>query len=180
MIIRRFLRTAAATLAVAIVALSALQLHARGTSLPEATAPDKNPDKDIVEVAVESDFSTLVAAVQAAGLVETLKSSGPFTVFAPTDEAFSRLPAGTLENLLKPEHRDQLAAVLSYHVVPGALTAAEVAGLASATTVQGAPVAIRSEGGSVQINGATVSQADVMASNGVIHVIDAVLLPPQN
>jgi uncharacterized surface protein with fasciclin (FAS1) repeats len=111
-------------------------------------------------------------------LVDTLKGEGPFTVFAPTDEAFAALPEGTVENLLRPENRDQLVAVLTYHVVSGDVRAADVAGLTEATTVQGGALAIDTSNG-VRINDATVTQADVVCSNGVIHVIDKVLLPPQ-
>src|SRR5215208_2116376 len=130
---------------------------------------------DIVDTAVAAKFNTLVAAVKAAGLVDTLKGDGPFTVFAPTDEAFAKLPAGTLEALLADPAK--LQAVLTYHVVPGRVTAADVATLSSATTVQGDPIAIDTSMG-VRVNDAHVTQADVMASNGVIHVIDTVLLPP--
>lgn len=134
---------------------------------------------DIVDTAVAAgSFSTLAAALQAAGLVDTLKGEGPFTVFAPTDEAFAALPEGTVENLLRPENRDQLVAVLTYHVVSGDVRAADVAGLTEATTVQGGTLAIDTSNG-VRINDATVTQADVVCSNGVIHVIDKVLLPPQ-
>ena len=134
---------------------------------------------DIVDTAVSAgSFNTLVAAVQAADLVETLKGEGPFTVFAPTDEAFAALPAGTVEELLKPENKDRLVAVLTYHVVPGKVMAADVAGISTATTVQGAEIAVQTQGGVVMINDATVVQADVAADNGVIHVIDKVILPP--
>ena len=133
---------------------------------------------DIVDTAVAAgSFSTLAAALQAAGLVDTLKGEGPFTVFAPTDEAFAALPEGTVENLLRPENRDQLVAVLTYHVVSGDVRAADVAGLTEATTVQGGTLAIDTSSG-VRINDATVTQADIVCSNGVIHVIDKVLLPP--
>ncbi|HRP35449.1 MAG TPA: fasciclin domain-containing protein [Gammaproteobacteria bacterium] len=133
---------------------------------------------DIVDTAVAAgSFATLVAAVQAAGLVDTLKGDGPFTVFAPTDEAFAALPAGTVESLLQPENREQLIAVLTYHVVPGKVTAADVVKLSDATTVNGAAVSISSSYGKVKVDGANVVQADVMASNGVIHVIDQVILP---
>ncbi len=133
---------------------------------------------DIVETAVAAGaFETLVAAVQAAGLVETLQGEGPFTVFAPTDEAFAALPAGTVESLLQPENRDQLVAILTYHVVAGKVMAADVVNLTSAETVNGASVTIAVEDGAVKIDGATVIQADIEASNGVIHVIDQVILP---
>ncbi|MDX1570556.1 MAG: fasciclin domain-containing protein, partial [Xanthomonadales bacterium] len=131
--------------------------------------------KDIVDTAVEAgSFNTLATALEAAGLVETLKGEGPYTVFAPTDEAFAKLPEGTVESLLKPENKDQLIAVLTYHVVPGKVPASKVAGLDNATTVQGSKVDIKTMGGKVYVDDATVVQADVMASNGVIHVIDSV------
>ena len=135
--------------------------------------------QDIVDTAVSAgSFTTLAAALQAAGLVETLKGEGPFTVFAPTDEAFAKLPEGTVENLLKPENVEQLRAVLTYHVVAGKVKAKDVVKMNDATTVQGGKLAIVTEGDKVMINGATVTAADVWASNGVIHVIDTVLLPP--
>jgi uncharacterized surface protein with fasciclin (FAS1) repeats len=131
----------------------------------------------IVEIAAGNpDFSTLVAAVQAAGLVDTLNGEGPFTVFAPTNAAFAKLPEGTVENLLKPENKDQLVAVLTYHVVPGKVLAADVAGLKSAGTVNGKPVRIDTSSG-VKVENATVTATDIEASNGVIHVIDTVILP---
>ncbi|CDT82515.1 putative Secreted and surface protein containing fasciclin-like repeats [Vibrio coralliirubri] len=134
--------------------------------------------KDIVDVAAENgSFNTLVAAVKAAGLVETLKGDGPFTVFAPTDEAFAALPEGTVDMLLKPENKDKLIAVLTYHVVPGKIMASEVMKLDSAVTVQGEAVMVGIDHGNVMINKAQVVMADVEAINGVIHVIDAVLLP---
>ncbi|MEZ9469522.1 fasciclin domain-containing protein [Vibrio lentus] len=134
--------------------------------------------KDIVDVAAENgSFTTLVAAVKAAGLVDTLKGDGPFTVFAPTDEAFAALPEGTVEMLLKPENKDKLVAILTYHVVPGKIMAAEVMKLSSAETVQGEAVMVAIDDGNVMINKAKVVIPDVKASNGVIHVIDAVLLP---
>ncbi|MEM7685775.1 MAG: fasciclin domain-containing protein [Pseudomonadota bacterium] len=133
---------------------------------------------DIVDTAVAAgDFNTLVAAVQAAGLVETLKGKGPFTVFAPTDAAFAALPPGTVETLLKPENKDQLAAILTYHVVPGKVMSSDIAGKKlDAATVQGQTVAIDATSG-VTVNDASVVAADVEASNGVIHVIDKVILP---
>ena len=146
-------------------------------------ACDSNDDSDdidmnIVEVATDAGFNTLVAAVQAADLVSTLEGPGPFTVFAPTDAAFAALPAGTLDNLLLPENQGTLASILTYHVVAGEVTADQVVNLTSATTVQGEDLAITVDNGSVFINGVAVSQTDVMASNGVIHIIDGVLLPP--
>jgi len=135
-------------------------------------------DKDIVDTAIGAgNFTTLVAAVQAAGLVETLKGPGPFTVFAPTDAAFAALPAGTVEDLLKPENKDKLIAVLTYHVVPGKVMSTDLSEGLKAKTVQGSDVTITLDGGP-KVNGATISTPDVAASNGVIHVIDAVILPP--
>lgn len=134
--------------------------------------------KDIVDTAVGAgSFNTLVAAVQAAGLVDTLKGDGPFTVFAPTDEAFAKLPAGTVENLLKPENKDQLVAILTYHVVPGKVMSGDIAGkTADVATVQGSSIAVDATDG-VKINEATVVTADIVTSNGVIHVIDTVIIP---
>ncbi|HEU0153779.1 MAG TPA: fasciclin domain-containing protein [Arenimonas sp.] len=132
----------------------------------------------IVDVAASNaDFETLVAAVKAAGLVETLSGDGPFTVFAPTDDAFAKLPAGTLENLLKPENKDQLVAILTYHVVAGKVTAADVVKLDNATTVNGAVADVTVSGSTVKIDEATVTATDIKASNGIIHVIDTVILP---
>lgn len=134
---------------------------------------------DIVDVAVEAgSFTTLTAALEAAGLVDVLKGDGPFTVFAPTDAAFAKLPAGTVEALLADKER--LTAILTYHVVPGEVTSQQVVNLNTATTVNGAPIEIKTWDGKVMINNATVVQADVDASNGVIHVIDTVILPPEN
>ena len=133
---------------------------------------------DIVDTAVAAgQFNTLAAALTAAGLVDTLKGNGPFTVFAPTDEAFAALPAGTVENLLKPENKDQLVALLTYHVVPGRYPSGRVAGLDEAPTVNGETVDIRAADGAVMVDGANVVMADVTATNGVIHVIDKVLMP---
>jgi len=135
-------------------------------------------EKDIVDTAVKAgSFNTLVAAVTAADLVETLKSEGPFTVFAPTDEAFAKLPEGTVENLLKPENKEKLQAVLLYHVVPGKVTAAEVVKVSSAKTANDMELAIMVDGNTVKVNEAQVVQTDIMTSNGVIHVIDTVLIP---
>ncbi len=139
---------------------------------------EKKAAGTIVDVAASNaDFETLVAAVKAAGLVETLSGEGPFTVFAPTDEAFAKLPAGTLEDLLKPENKDKLVAILTYHVVAGKVTAADVVKLDTATTVNGQAADISVEGGTVKVDGATVTATDIGASNGVIHVIDTVILP---
>lgn len=136
-----------------------------------------NHAKDIVDTAVEAgSFTTLVAAVQAAGLVDTLKGEGPFTVFAPTDEAFAKLPAGTVEDLLKPENKDQLAAILTYHVVPGKVMSTDLSEGLKAATVQGGEVTITLEGGP-KVNGASIVTPDIETSNGVIHVIDTVIMP---
>lgn len=134
---------------------------------------------NIVDTAVAAgSFKTLVAAVTAAGLADTLKGPGPFTVFAPTDAAFAALPAGTVDNLLKPENKAKLVAVLTYHVVPGKVMAADIAGKKLAVkTVEGQTLAIDATGATVKVNQATVSKADIVADNGVIHVVDAVLMP---
>ena len=137
--------------------------------------------KDIVETAVNAgQFKTLAAALGAANLVTTLKGSGPFTVFAPTDAAFAKLPAGTVENLLKPENKDQLVAILTYHVVPGRVMAADVVKLKEAKTVNGKMLDIETQGEAVMVNDAKVTATDIGASNGVIHVIDTVILPPKS
>jgi len=134
---------------------------------------------DIVDTAVSAgQFKTLAAALTAAGLVNTLKGPGPFTVFAPTDDAFAKLPAGTVETLLKPENKAQLVSVLTYHVVPGAVMSSALAGkVTDAKTVEGRTVHIDARAGGVTVNGAKVVAADVTATNGVVHVIDTVLLP---
>lgn len=135
---------------------------------------------DIVDTAAGAgNFTTLTAAVEAAGLVDTLKGDGPFTVFAPTDEAFAKLPAGTVESLLEPANKDKLVAILTYHVVPGNLPASEVVKYDAAETVNGARVDIDAGSSGVKVNDANVTATDIMADNGVIHVIDAVLLPPE-
>lgn len=135
-------------------------------------------EKDIVDTAVSAgSFNTLVAAVKAAGLVDTLKGEGPLTVFAPTDDAFAKLPAGTVENLLMPENRDKLIAILTYHVVPGRVTAEQVVGLSSAKTANGRDLTISANSGRVMVDNANVIKTDIMTSNGVIHVIDAVVIP---
>jgi transforming growth factor-beta-induced protein len=132
---------------------------------------------DLVDTAIAGKFNTLVAAVKAAGLVETLKGAGPFTVFAPTDEAFAKLPAGTLDNLLKPENKAKLQAILKYHVVAGKVMAADVTKLHSAKTVEGHSATIKTTNGAVMVDGAHVTKTDIGASNGVIHVIDSVIQP---
>ena len=139
---------------------------------------EKKEVTDIVDTAIAAgSFSTLVAAVKAADLVDVLKGKGPFTVFAPTDDAFKKLPAGTLEDLLKPENKEKLAGILKYHVVSGKVKAADVVKLKSAKTVQGSEVAITVDGDNVKVDSANVVKTDVEASNGVIHVLDAVILP---
>ena len=132
---------------------------------------------DIVDTAIAGKFNTLVAAVKAAGLVDTLKGPGPFTVFAPTDEAFAKLPAGTIDSLLKPENKTKLQSILTYHVVPGKVMAQDVVKLNSAKTVEGSNIAIKAANGAVMVNNARVTKADIETSNGVIHVIDTVIMP---
>lgn len=142
------------------------------------TAAAAEGEKDIVDTAIAAgDFQTLTAALTAANLVDTLKGEGPFTVFAPTDAAFAKLPAGTVESLLKPENLDQLTAILTYHVVPGAVKAAQVVTMSQATSVNGQAIDISLAGEKVMVDSATVTVADILASNGVIHVIDSVILP---
>ena len=146
-------------------------------AVPMASA-DPGKGKDIVDTAVAAgQFKTLAAALQAAGLVDTLKGAGPFTVFAPTDEAFAKLPAGTVENLLKPENKEKLTAILTYHVVPGKVLAAEVVKMNSAKTVNGQNIRIASGKDGVTVDNAKVTKTDIVCSNGVIHVIDSVILP---
>jgi uncharacterized surface protein with fasciclin (FAS1) repeats len=136
------------------------------------------PSKDIVDTAVSAgSFKTLTTALEAAGLVETLKGKGPFTVFAPTDEAFAKLPEGTLKSLLMPANKQKLKAILTYHVVAGNVKAADVIKLSSVKTLNGKSVTIKVVGGKILINGATVVKADIAATNGTIHVIDTVLMP---
>jgi uncharacterized surface protein with fasciclin (FAS1) repeats len=149
-------------------------------SIAPLCIPAHAAEKDIIDTAIGAgQFKTLAAALDAAGLVATLKGDGPFTVFAPTDDAFSKLPAGTVEALLKPENKQKLVDVLTYHVVPGKLMAAEVAKLEKATTFSGKSIDIRIDGNSVKVNDANVTATDIGATNGVIHVIDKVLMPPQ-
>ena len=151
---------------------------AAAAAIPLALGAVSAKAADIVDTAVSAgQFQTLVAAVQAAGLAETLKGGGPFTVFAPTDEAFAKLPAGTVENLLKPENKETLVAVLTYHVVPGKIMSGDIAGkTAMVETVQGGKLSVDATNG-VKVDEATVIAADIEASNGVIHVIDTVVLP---
>ena len=192
----RFTKLPRTVATVSVVAAAGLALGAcsssskAATTSPPTTAADTTMTtapaaKTIVEIAASNpDFSTLVAAVKAAGLADTLSSTGPFTVFAPTNDAFAKLPAGTLETLLKPENKEKLAAILTYHVLPGAVMASDVQP-GKVKTVNGATFTVATENGDViltdgQGNKAKVIKTDIVASNGVIHVIDAVLLPPTN
>ena len=161
-----------------ILSLAAAFVVAAGMGLSAIAGGHLSSEKTIVANASEADnLTTLVAAVQAAGLVDALNGEGPLTVFAPTDEAFAKLPEGTVDNLLKPENKDQLVAVLTYHVVPGKVMSGDLAGkTTSAKTLQGEEVSINATDG-VKVDDATVVTADIEASNGVIHVIDTVILP---
>lgn len=160
-----------------IVALASAALLVAGLA-PFASAADK--PKDIVETAVAAgNFKTLAAALKAADLVDALKGDGPFTVFAPTDEAFSKLPKGTLESLLKPENKSKLAAILKYHVVSGKVMAKDVVKLSEAKTLQGSAAKITVKDGNVSVDKALVTKTDIQTSNGVIHVIDSVILPSE-
>lgn len=160
--------------------LRKLMLTTTATLMLAGAALAGEQKADIVDTAVAAGgFKTLVAAVEAAGLVDTLKGEGPFTVFAPTDAAFAALPAGTVETLLKPENKDQLVGILTYHVVPGAVKSSDLSEGMTAATVQGAPVTFSLKDGAM-INDATITTADIEASNGVIHVIDKVIMPPAN
>jgi uncharacterized surface protein with fasciclin (FAS1) repeats len=153
----------------------ALILGVLASAMPATAASSK---KDIVDTAVAAgSFHALVAAVQAAGLGDTLKGTGPFTVFAPTDDAFNKLPAGTVETLLKPENKEKLKSILLYHVVAGDVTAAKVMKMFSAKTLNGQELKVMVKDGTVMVNEAKVIKADIAVSNGVIHVIDTVLLP---
>ena len=164
-----------------IASIVAAAVAAIGLTLGSADTRAAQKDKDIVETAVDAGkFKTLTAALGAADLVDTLKGRGPFTIFAPTDEAFAKLPAGTVENLLKPENKDQLVAILTYHVVPGKVMAADVIKLKEAKTVNGKMLDIETKGDAVMVNDAKVTATDISASNGVIHVIDTVILPPKS
>lgn len=155
-------------------------MGAAATTMLAGAAMAQDATSDIVDTAVAAgDFTTLVAAVQAAGLVDTLKGEGPFTVFAPTDAAFAALPEGTVDTLLKPENKDQLVSILTYHVVPGAVISSDLTEGMSAATVQGGEVTFTLDGGA-KVNDANITTADIAASNGVIHVIDAVIMPPAN
>ena len=170
----KHVRTFPALFAAALLAVAALALPAA-----EARVSPRLADKDIVDTAIAAgSFTTLAKALEAAGLVDALKGEGPFTVFAPTDEAFAKLPAGTIDTLLMPENREKLKAVLLYHVVPGKFVAADVVKLngKEAKTLQGGKVKVKANKG-VMVDGANVVKTDVMATNGVIHVIDSVLMP---
>lgn len=158
-------------LIILVTLLASTTLFAGGHASKENT-------KDIVDIAASNqDFATLVAAVKAAGLVDTLKGEGPFTVFAPTNAAFAKLPEGTVDNLLKPENREQLVNILTYHVVSGAVMAEDVVKLTQAPTVQGQSATVKVSDDGVMIDNATVLKTDIKASNGVIHVIDSVIIP---
>jgi uncharacterized surface protein with fasciclin (FAS1) repeats len=149
-----------------------------GAAMVVAVGQAQSANKDIVDTAVAAgSFTTLAKALQAADLVDTLKGKGPFTVFAPTDAAFAKLPPATLEDLLKPANKAKLRRILTSHVVPGRVTAADVVKLTSAKAVSGDTIAIKANGGSVMVDGAQVVKTDIDASNGVIHVIDSVILP---
>jgi len=162
----------------AIGALILTGFTASMASLADDGSAASSGQADIVDTAIAAgQFNTLAAALDAAGLVATLQGEGPFTVFAPTDQAFAKLPAGTVETLLKPENRDQLVAILTYHVVPGKVMASDVVHLSEAKTVNGANLSVMVLDDKVRINDATVIAADVAASNGVIHVVDTVILP---
>lgn len=164
-----------------IAHFAAAAIAAIGLTIGSAQAGSSHHHKDIVDTAVGAgQFQTLATALDTAGLVATLKGDGPFTVFAPTDAAFAKLPDGTVESLLKPENHDKLRAILTYHVVPGRVMAADVAGLREAKTVNGDMLAISTHGNAVMVDNANVTATDIMASNGVIHVVDTVLLPPED
>ena len=161
-----------------ILVIAATLMATLSFMLPVKAHEHDTMKADIVDVAAENgSFNTLVAAVKAAGLVDTLKGEGPFTVFAPTDDAFAKLPDGTVDMLLMPENKDKLVSVLTYHVVPGKVMAADVVKLDKATTVQGQDVMIKTMGDKVMVNDANVIATDVKAKNGVIHVIDTVIMP---
>ena len=172
--------------ALSIAAFSGASLNAAGlveTAVPDGMTPEGNPvngkEKNIVETAVSAgSFKTLTAALTAAGLVDTLKGNGPFTVFAPTDEAFAKLPPGTVENLLKPENKAMLIDILTYHVVSGNVPSGTAIKLTEATALNNKKIKLEAKEGALFLNTAKVTTADVKCSNGVIHIIDAVLMPP--
>jgi len=161
-----------------VIAIASLALVATAAFAGYGSAKKYKDQQDIVAIAADNEsFSTLVAALKAGGLVETLQGDGPFTVFAPTDEAFAKLPAGTLDMLLKPENKDKLVSILTYHVVPGKVDSSQVVGLESAKTVEGSEIAIETKEGKVRVDNAMVVTVDINASNGIIHVIDTVIMP---
>ena len=161
------------------ITLMLIALVATALSAAAVGGGHKSAKKDIVDTAVDAgSFKTLAAALEAADLIGALKGDGPFTVFAPTDAAFAKLPEGTVENLLKPENQEQLKAILLYHVVSGEIMAADIGAEATPTTLQGEVIDVVSANGGVTVNGARVVSADITTSNGVIHVIDEVILPP--
>ena len=165
-------------LTVALLGACSKDATSETTTAAKQAATNQVGQTDIVTVAATAgDFNTLVAAVKAAGLVETLQGDGPFTVFAPTDEAFAKLPAGTVDSLLLPENKAKLVAILTYHVVAGKVLAADVVGLSSAATVEGQSLSNSVSDAGARVDDANVTATDVMASNGVIHVIDSVLIP---
>ena len=165
-----------AQFSMAVVVVLALSIPAAAQHITASGYGDH--ENDIVETAVAAgSFQTLVAAVKAAGLVETLQGEGPFTVFAPTDEAFAKLPAGAVESLLKPENRDKLVAILTYHVVPGRLMASDLVGSEYLKTVQGQRIKVSTRDGKAMVDDAVILKTDIGTSNGVIHVIDSVILP---
>lgn len=179
-LMRIFLATTFVTLSLAACSDEEAAPASSGSPSPPAQSPAPAASADIVATAESAgQFKTLVAAVKAADLEATLKGPGPFTVFAPTDDAFAKLPAGTIDTLLKPENKEQLVAILTYHVVAGEVPSTEAVKLPSAKTVNGKELTFDASSGSLKVNGATVIKADVDASNGVIHAIDTVLLPPQ-
>jgi len=161
----------------AVPALVSAQCQGTSEALPTRTSGDAATSDIVATASAAGDFKTLVAAVQAAGLAEALAGKGPFTVFAPSDSAFAKLPKGTLEKLLEPESRSKLASILTYHVVPGKVMAKDAMGLTGATTLGGQRIDIAVTDGGVTIDGAKVVKTDIVCSNGVIHVIDAVLMP---
>lgn len=177
-LLRFHVLAAALGLVVSAPAALAASPHHAAAGMGHMAPTAAKAQADIVDTAMRAgQFKTLTAALKAAGLVDTLKGTGPFTVFAPTDAAFAALPPGTVENLLKPENHDTLVKILTYHVVPGRVMAAQVAGMPAATTVEGQPLKIAASSAGVTVNGAHVVKADIAATNGVIHVIDKVLMP---
>ncbi|MEQ8849567.1 fasciclin domain-containing protein [Botrimarina sp.] len=174
----KMLLTLAAAMAVAAPTFACDTCGCKDAKHDKAHTAGEAHQHDIVDTAVEAEgFSTLVAAVKAAGLVETLKGDGPFTVFAPTDKAFEKLPSGTLQSLLKPENKDKLTSILTYHVVPGKVMASDVVNVDSAETVNGKQLDVKVQGDTVMVGDAKVVKTDIECTNGVIHVIDSVLLP---